>query len=179
MRITMAVAAAALLLTACGEDNSPPSKRQPGSWSQKIDIVEFTGPGIDAAQKTQLQQMMTMASSMSVCITPEAAAREDIEKNLTSMGGQAGSCTVTDKKIAGTKLAFTANCKDKGKDVRITADGTNTPTEQNVRMTVETVGATKEAGKLVMSITAKRNGDCKPGEFTPPAPAAEPTKAPS
>lgn len=176
MRITTAATAAALLLAGCGDTNTAPPKRQPGSWTQKIDIVEFTGPGITAAQKTQMQQMMSMVSAMSVCVTPEASAQEDIEKKLTDMGGQAGNCTVSDKNISGGTLAFTANCKDKGKDVKITAAGSNTATAQDIKMTIESVGATADGGKLVMNVSAKRNGECKPGEFTPPVAAATPAK---
>ncbi|MFC3581350.1 DUF3617 domain-containing protein [Sphingomonas hylomeconis] len=177
MRITIAATAAALLLAGCGQSNSAPPKRQPGSWSQKIDIVEFAGPGVTAAQKTQMQQMMSMVSAMSVCVTPEASAQEDIEKKLTDMGGQAGNCTVSDKNISGGTLAFTANCKDKGKDVRISANGTNTATAQDIKMTIESVGAASDGGKLVMNVSAKRNGECKPGEFTPPVQSATPAKA--
>jgi hypothetical protein len=177
MRITIATTVAALLLVGCNKTDSAPAKRQPGSWSQKIEIVEFTGPGVAPAQKAQMQQMMNAVSGMSVCITPELAEQEDIEKNLTNMGGQQGNCTVANKDISGTKLAFTANCKDKGKDVKITADGNNTPTEQNIKMTIETVGATADGGKLVMNVASKRNGECTPGEFTPPAPAAATSKA--
>jgi hypothetical protein len=173
MRITIAAATAAILLLAgCNKTDSAPAKREPGSWSQKIEIVDFTGPGVTPAQKAQMQQMMNAVSGMSVCITPELAVQEDIEKNLTNMGGQQGNCTVADKKIAGSTLAFTANCKDKGKDVKITADGSNTPTVSIVILIFCSVGATADGGKLVMNVSAKRNGECKPGEFTPPAPAA-------
>ncbi|MEG3087079.1 DUF3617 domain-containing protein [Sphingomonas sp. PB4P5] len=177
MRIIIATAAVAYLLAGCNKTDSTPPKRQPGSWTQKIEIVDFAGPGVTPAQKTQMQQMMDAVSGMSVCITPELAAQEDIEKNLTNMGGQQGNCTVADKTITGSKLSFTANCKDKGKDVKITADGTNTATEQNIKMTIETVGAAADGGKLVMNVSAKRNGECSPGEFTPPAPTTAAPKA--
>lgn len=177
MRIAIVAVGAAVLLAGCSKTESGPAKRQPGSWSQKITVEEFTGPGITPAQKTQMQQMMSMASAMTVCITPEAAAAEDIEKNLTNMGGQAGNCVVADKNLTASKISFTANCKDKGKDVRIVADGSNSPTTQDIKMTIESVGASKDGGKLVMNIAAKREGECKPGEFTPKPQATAPAKA--
>ena len=177
MRIVIAVGAAAVLLAGCSKTDSGPAKRQPGSWSQKIEIAEFSGPGVTDAQKAQMQQMMNMASGTTVCITPELSAAEDIEKNLTNMGGQAGNCTVADKTLTGSAIKFVANCKNQGKDIRITADGSNSTTEQTIKMTVESVGATADGGKLVMNVSAKRLGECKPGEFTPPVKGAKPKAA--
>lgn len=178
MRTFIALTGSAVLLAACGQSSSAPVKRQPGSWSQKIEIAEFSGPGVTPEQKTQMQQMMNMASGVTICITPELAAAEDVEKNLTNMGGQQAKCTVGKKNISGSVISFTADCKDpSGKTTRVTAEGTTAPTEQNIKMSIESVGDTKDGGKLVMNIAAKRNGECKPGEMTPPAPAASPAKS--
>ena len=164
MRYFIAMAGLALLTTACGK--AEPVKRQPGSWSQKIEIAEFTGPGITAAQKSQMQSLMNLASGMSMCITPDMAAQEDMQKTLASMGGQ-GNCTVVSKDISGSKIVFVTECKEPGKTVRVSGDGTNTGSAQNVKMTVETIGDTKNASKLVMNVTSSRTGDCKPGDITP------------
>lgn len=180
MRIAIAaITAATLLLAGCGSD--APVKRQPGSWSQKMEVIEFTGPGITPAQKAQMQQMTSMVSRMTVCLTPETVAREDIETNLTHMGGGAANCVVGDKKIGGGTVNFTANCKQPGaagrpgdKQVRMTVAGTNSATEQSFRVTVESTGASSDGGQLVMNISGKREGECKPGELTPPPPPAAP-----
>lgn len=178
MRIILALTGSAMLLTACGQSSSAPVKRQPGSWSQKIAIAELSGPGITPETKAQMQQMMDMMSGVTVCVSPELAASEDIEKNLTNMGGKQANCTVGKKNISGSTISFTAECKDaSGKTARITADGTSAPTEQNIKMTVESIDDAKNGGKLVMNITAKRDGECKPGERTPPLPAATPAKS--
>lgn len=170
MRTIIAIASIAVFVSGCGQ--SGPIKRQPGSWSQKIEILEFAGPGITPEQKAQMQQMMNMMAGVSVCISPEFAAQEDPEKNLTAMGGQQNNCSVSDKVLTGGKIAFTANCSKDGKAVKLTADGTNSATEQNIKMSVESAGANNDGGKLVMNVVAKREGDCKPGQFTPPVPKA-------
>jgi hypothetical protein len=177
MRTFIALAGTALLVTGCGLGDTGPVKRQPGSWSQKIEILEFAGPGIKPEQKAQMQQMMNMMAGASVCITPELAAQEDPEKNLTAMGGAQDNCKVANKDFSGGKIAFTANCTQPGKRVKLTADGNTTATEQNIKMTVESTGAGNDGGKLVMNVTAKRDGDCKPGEFTPPVPKPAPSAA--
>lgn len=184
MRIAIAATTAAtLLLAGCGSD--APVKRKPGSWSQKMEVIEFTGPGITPAQKAQMQQMMQMVSKMTVCLTPETVAREDIEKNLTNLSGAAGNCVVADKKIGGGKVSFTANCNEPGKDgaatgkpVRMTVAGTHNATEQNFRVTVESTGASSDGGKLVMNVSGRREGECKPGELTPPPPPVPPSPTP-
>ncbi|MEG3123211.1 DUF3617 domain-containing protein [Sphingomonas sp. GB1N7] len=177
MRNLIALTGVALLAAGCGKSDSGPVKRQPGSWSQKIEIVEFAGPGIKPEQKAQMQQMMNMMAGVSACITPEFAAQEDAEKNLTAMGGAQNNCKVTDKNISGGKVAFTANCSKDGRAVKLTADGTSSATEQNIKMSVESAGTNNDGGKLVMNVSAKREGECKPGEFTPPVPKPVATPA--
>ena len=171
MRTFIALAGLALLTAACGK--AEPVKRQPGSWSQKIEILEFTGPGVTPAQKGQMQSLMNFASGMSMCVTPEMAAQEDRQKALATLGGQ-GDCTVTSNDISGSTIAFVTECKEAGKTVRVTADGTSSGTAQNIRMTVETVAGAKDAGKLVMNVVATRNGECKPGDINPTIPATTP-----
>lgn len=181
MRIVLALTGSAMLLTACGQggsSSSAPVKRQPGSWSQKSEILELSGPGITAENKAQMQQMMNMASGTTVCVTPEFAAAEDIEKNVTNMGNKQGTCTFGKKNITASTVSFTADCKDPaGNAVRINAEGTLATTEQTIKMTVESVGDVKNGGKLVMNVSAKRLGECKPGELTPPVPATTPAKS--
>lgn len=179
MRIAIAaITAATLSLAGCGSD--APVKRQPGSWSQKMEVIEFTGPGITPAQKAQMQRMMEMVSKVTVCLTPETVAREDIEKNLTNLSGAAGNCVVADKQIGGGKVSFTADCNEPGKGaaagkpVRMTVSGRHGATEQSFRVTVESTGASSDGGKLVMNVSGKREGECKPGELTPPPPPAAP-----
>ena len=184
--------AAALALGACGDSatkdgggslasSDAPVKRQPGSWATKIEIVKLEGPEVKGGEKEQLQAMMNMMGNVSVCLTPEAIAAEDIGKNLEQMGAQGGECTFSERDISGNKIKFAATCKSgNGGTAKMTATGSNSATAQDFTVsTVATKADGKPEGEMVMRITANRTGECKPGDITPPTPpkAAEPTKS--
>jgi Protein of unknown function (DUF3617) len=173
--------AAALSLGACGDSatkdgkgsvaaSSEPVKRQPGSWSTKVEIVKLDGPEVKGGEKEQLQAMMNMMGNVSICLTPEAVAAEDMSKNLEQMGSQGGECTFEDREISGNSIKFAATCKSSdGGTAKMTANGTNSATAQDFTISTVAVKADgKPAGEMVMRITGQRTGDCKPGDITPP-----------
>lgn len=181
--LSFLMGAAALSLGACGDSatkdgggilgSSEPVKRQPGSWNTKIEIVKLEGPDIKGGEKEQLQAMMNMMGNVSVCLTPEAIAAEDIGKNLEQMSAQGGQCTFSERDISGNKIKFAATCKSgNGGTAKMTATGSNSATSQNFTVsTVATKADGKPEGEMVMRITANRTGECKPGDITPPTPA--------
>lgn len=182
------MSAAVLTLSACGDSatapdssvkaSSEPVKRQPGSWSTKIEIVKLEGPEVKGGEKEQLQAMMNMMGNMSICLTPEAIAAEDIGKNLEQMGSQGGECTISERNISGNSIKYAATCKTgDGGSAKMTANGSNSATAQDFTVaTVATKADGKPAGEMVMRITANRTGECKPGDITPPTPTKEPAK---
>lgn len=180
-------ATAMLLLTACGEkaadgsaaggaisDSSAPVLRQPGSWSSKIEIVKLEGPGMKGTEKAEMQAMMNMMGSVSICLTPEAVAQEDVTKNLEQMGSQGGECTFDKKDVSGNRVSFAATCKMRdGASTKLSAEGKNDATSQD--FTISSSGTKPDgtpAGEMVMRVTGKRTGECKPGDITPPTPNA-------
>jgi len=184
--------AAALTLGACGDSakdapggsvaaSSDPIKRQPGSWSTKVEIVKLEGPDVKGGEKEQLQAMMNMMGNVSICLTPEAVAAEDMSKNLEQMGAQGGECTFEDREIKGNSIKFAATCKSgDGGTAKMTANGTNSATSQDFTISTVAMKADgKPAGEMVMRVTGQRTGECKPGDITPPMPpkAAEATKS--
>ena len=182
MRMVL-IAATALLVTGCGSKDkgtagatgtgtsSAPVRHQPGSWSNKIDITDFDGgPGVDsAAMKGQIQNMFAAASSMSVCITPELAASDNIEANIERMAAQGKKCDFSRKVIDGEKIDFAGTCSDaSGTKVDMSFTGTNTATKQDLQIKVTPVG---KPGSMTMHVVGQRNGECKPGDLRPPVPA--------
>ena len=180
--------AAILVLAACGDkaadgsspggtvaESSAPVQRQPGSWSTKIEIVKLAGPDIKGGEREQMQAMMNMMGNVSICLTPAAVAQEDVTKNLEQMGAQGSACTFDKRDVRGNRVSFAANCKTAdGGATRLSAEGMNDATSQD--MTISSAGTKPDgspAGEMVMRVTAKRTGECKPGDITPPSPSAK------
>jgi Protein of unknown function (DUF3617) len=184
--LALIAGSALLTLAACGEKatkggsdgpiaaSSAPVQRQPGSWSTKIEIVKLEGPDIKGGEKEQLQAMMNMMGNVSICLTPEAVAQEDMSKNLEQLGAQGGECKFDKKDVRGNRISFAATCKSgDGGAAKLSAEGVNDATTQDI--TISSAGTKpdgKPAGEMVMRITGKRTGDCKPGDITPPTPKA-------
>lgn len=172
-----ALLALPLFATACAPEGQ--IKRQPGSWSQKIEIVKLEGKGATPDTKVQMQRMFDAMSGMSICLTPAAAAKEDLGKNMEQMGSHGQNCTFGKRDVTGSTIGFDAVCKQaNGGTMKLTANGINAPTSQDVTMKMEgfsTTGASE--GVMEMHVSAKRNGDCKAGDITPPEAPATPAAA--
>lgn len=177
MRIVVVTTVAmALMLGGCGGSGvtaEQPIKRQPGSWSSKIEITRLEGPDVKPGQREQMQQMFDMMSKMSVCVTPEAVAKEDMSADLKNKLGGNGACTFDKQDMAGADIGFSGTCKGPmGNSTRITATGKNSATQQEMTVTAEQLDPTgKSIGKMEMHALNSRSGDCKPSDVTPP-PAA-------
>ena len=167
VKSAIAALAAATILAGCGP--KAPVKRQPGSWSQKVEITRFEGKDADPRIRQGMQQMFDAMSTMRVCLTPDYVAREDINKRMEQLSGQGVACTADKKTSSGSTIAFAATCKQNGSTVRISADGTNAGTSQDFTMKVESTdaGGVSE-GVMEMHVTSKREGECTPGELSPP-----------
>lgn len=164
-----------LALVACSP--SGPVKRQAGSWSQKIEILKLEGRGATPETKTQMQKMFDSMAGTSVCLTPTAAAKEDFGKAMEQMASRGQNCTFGKKDVSGGTIHVAATCKQPtGGTVKMTIDGSNSATKQDMTMQTEGYAATgAKEGTMQMRIVSTRAGDCKPGDITPPeAPAAGP-----
>jgi hypothetical protein len=178
---------AGVALGGCGTGGSgnssaagAPVKREPGSWSTKIDITKLEGKDVKPGEREQAQALFGMMSAISVCMTPEAIAQEDISSNLENSAGSK-DCTFDRKTVSGSTVDFSGICKRDGKNVRMSAKGSNGATEQDITVSVEPLDAAgKPEGIMEMHVTSKHNGPCKPGDITPPpkAPAGAPKEAP-
>ena len=184
-RILIALSAG-LVLASCGTvgsgngstaASSAPVHRKPGSWSTKIEIPRLEGKDVKPGVREQMQQMFSMMSGMSVCISPELAAQEDVSKNLEKSAGSS-DCKFDKREVNGATIDFSAMCERNGNKVRMTAHGTNGETSQDITMKIEPIDAAGQPeGLMEMHVTSTYNGACKPGDLTPPPPSAEPPKS--
>lgn len=167
----MAAGIAAMLLAGCSK--GPPPKRQPGSWAQTMELKRFEGKDAEKA-KAALGQMFAAMNSITVCVTPEMAEKEDPTAQFEKLGGGGGTCTFDRKSVAGGALDVAGTCKDaSGKSAKITGTGTLGATDQNVTMTVEGFDATgAKEGLMEFQVHAVRKGECTASDMKAPAATA-------
>ena len=172
IRAVLAVAATGLLIGGCSNDKAESSdkaetvKREAGSWKNTITLEKFDVPGAPPEMKDMMQGMMTAASKMEVCLTPEMAAKENIAESMAKSQAN-NDCTFSKQNIAGGKFDVAAVCKDgSGQTLNLTMVGTSTATKTDVKMTVDGKGPTGGAMNMVMAISSERTSDCKPGQPT-------------
>jgi hypothetical protein len=150
--------------------------RKPGSWSTKIEIPTLEGKDVKPGDREKMAQVFSMMSGMSLCITPELSAQEDVSKNLEDSAGSR-DCKFDKREVNGPNVDFVAICDRGGSKVRMTAHGTGSETSQDVTMKIEKLDtAGQPEGVMEMRMTSTYNGACKPTDLTPPPPAKEPGK---
>jgi hypothetical protein len=163
-----ALLALPLFVVACGPEAQ--ITRQPGSWSQKVEVLKLEGKGATPATRLQMQKMFDAMAAMSVCVTPAAVEKEDLAKNLEQMGARGQNCTFSNRDATGATIGFDAVCTQAGGgSMKLTARGNNAATEQDITMTmVGSDAAGQTQGTMEMRVRASRSGDCKPSDITPP-----------
>ncbi len=165
--IAAVAVAGALLLGGCDAifDKGPPPKRQPGSWSQKVDIVKIEGKDADKI-KGQMQAGIAMMGSLSICVTPELAAKEDPTEGLKKFNSN-NDCKVDSQDYEGKNVSFSGTCKGPdGQQNKVVTKGTLSPTAQDFSVSID--GPTK----IELKTHASRNGDCTAKDLKVPAGAA-------
>ena len=168
--------AAAMLLGGCSMlDSGPPPKRQPGSWTSKIEVTNVTGKDAEKA-KTQMNAMFAMMSAMSQCITPEMVAKEDPAGDIGKFGGQ--DCTFDQKDLTGKDISFSGTCKGSGSPAKIAVKGTLATTAQDFTISISGNDPTNGPQSMEMKVHNQRNGECTDKDMKPSMPTA-PEPAPA
>ncbi len=167
------VAGVALLslcsLGGCGTKSDAPTKRQPGSWSTKVEILKFEGKDVKPNAKAGMQEYFNLMSLNALCITPEAAAQDDIGRNIENASGAGKNCQFDKRNISGGNVEFSGVCSDGAKKIRMSAKGTTGATAQDITMTIQPLGADgNPEGTMEMRMSTTRTGECKAGDITPP-----------
>jgi len=159
-----------LAVTACSPEQV--IKRESGSWTQKVQILRLEGKGATPQVKAQMQAMFDAMAGVSMCLTPEAAAREDLADAMKQIGTRGQNCTIQKHDDRGSSIGLDAVCPQPGGGtVKLSVSGTNATGDRNLVMKSEgftTKGVSQ--GVMEMRVHSTRSGPCKAGDITPPAP---------
>lgn len=160
--------AAAMLLGGCSMlDNGPPPKRQPGSWTSKIEVTNVTGKDAEKA-KTQMNAMFAMVGAMSICVTPEQVAKEDPAGDMAKkFGGE--NCKFDTKDMTGKDIAFAGTCKSGAQESKINVKGSLGTTAQDFTLSVSGTDPNNGPQSMELKIHNQRNGECTDKDMKIPA----------
>ncbi len=167
MRVILACGIVALALTGCSKSESggnAPVKREAGSWKNKITIDKFDLPGAPPEAKTMMEGMMQAASAVELCLSPEAAAKEDLAAEMSK--GQAGKdCTFSKKDVNGGTIAVEGVCKDAmGQQVQLSLTGNAEPKKTDMVINIKGKGPGGQDMTMAMHAVSEWTGACKPGQ---------------
>lgn len=169
----------AFALAACGQDPKEPmeadaviaeagklERPQAGQYETKVQLLEFTVPGLPPQQAEKIKAMMgnVGAQSTSYCLTPEEAGKgfeEQIRKMSQGQGGL--DCEFDTFAVNGGKLAAQMTCQGpQGMDAALKIDGTTSATSTSMTMDMSQKAAMIPGGemRMRMKMDSKRTGDC-------------------
>jgi hypothetical protein len=137
------VAVAVLAGTATAQ--MPKLDTQPGKWNYST--------------RTEIPGIGTIPMSFDQCVT-----QKDIDegRNLSAQKEAGVDCKYSDVKQTGNRYQFVATCRTKGvaEPSVMTYDMTSTPTQMDAKMTMTGGSAKAAGGKMNMTMSAKRLGNC-------------------
>lgn len=177
-----AAACAVLALSGCGDKSSDPSKPktadeviaeagklvkpQPGQYTTKATLIDFTVPGLPPEQADRMKAMMgdVAGKTSSYCLTKEEADK-GFEESVRKLGeGEGGmKCTFDKFEADSGKLDAALSCSGKGgMKATMKMDGTVTPTSNTMHMDMTQEAAAIPGGKMhvEMRMESSRTGDC-------------------
>lgn len=166
-------------LAACGEAKKEPKtadeviaeageleKPLPGQYQTTVELVDFSVPGMPAAQAEQMKSMMgdVSANASGYCLTDEEAGKgfEDSLRKMTE-GSGGMKCEFEDFDVDGGKIAAALTCKGpQGMNADIALDGTASAEGSAMRMKMIQKAAMIPGGemRMEMKMSSKRVGDC-------------------
>jgi hypothetical protein len=179
---SIAIAAlATLALASCGKEEKKPVTREkviaeagklaqplPGQYETRVKLLNFSIPGLPAAQAEKIKGMMgnVGGESSSYCLTPEEA-KKGFEESVRKMGqGQGGlKCDFTKFDVDGPKIAAEMNCSgQQGMQSEMKLKGTATAqsTSMHMAMTQKTAMIPGGEMNMEMELDSHRTGDCAP-----------------
>lgn len=171
---------AALVLASCGKEAATPKttddviaeagkleQPRPGLYETRVDLVEFSIPGLPEEQANAMKSMMGQASqqSSSYCLT-EAEAQKGFEESVRKMTEGSGQtkCDFVRFSVDGGDLDAALTCAGpQGLTSEIAVDGTTSAEASDLHMTMVQKAAMIPGGemRIEMRMKSTRTGDCK------------------
>lgn len=156
------------LLAGCGAKSDGPVRREPGSWTRATEIVRFEGKGATPQGRAEMQGLLDAMAGRSLCLTADAAAKENILDNVQGGNVSGQNCAFGKPTYAGEHVAMSGTCAVGTGKLRLSIKGTSGGTAQDLLMTTEQLDASgAPEGVMEMRMRSRRNGDCKPGDIVP------------
>ncbi len=182
MNRAIITAASLVALAACGsndkESATPKSadeviaeagkleKPLPGRYETKVDLINFTVPGLPKAQAEQMKSMMggTNREGSTYCLTDEEAQKgfEESIRKMTEGTGQM-KCEFDRFAVDGGKLDAALTCSaPQGMTSDIALDGTASAEASTMHMKMTQKAKMIPGGemRMEMRMTSRRMGDC-------------------
>ena len=180
MKHLLAIAAlSALALAACDKKTAEPrtadqivaeagelAQPRPGQYETKVKLLEFSVPGLPAAQADKIKAMMgnVGGETSSYCLTP-AEAKKGFEDSIRKMGeGQGGlKCAFDTFDVDGGKLTAEMTCTGaQGMQSAMKLDGTATAEGTSMHMAMTQKASMIPGGemRMEMQMDSRRTGDC-------------------
>jgi hypothetical protein len=180
MTRSFAIAAlAAVALASCGKEEKKPVTREkviaeagelaqplPGQYETKVQMLEFSIPGLPADQVERMKSMMGNVGNQtsSYCLTAEDA-KKGFAESVRKMGqGQGGlKCDFNQFDVDGAKIAAQMTCTgQQGLTSEMKLDGTATARSTSMHMAMTQKAPMIPGGemRMKMQMDSRRTGDC-------------------
>jgi hypothetical protein len=172
MKRKICVAAAlALLITACSGEKKDaeqasagtPGKREAGNWKTDVKLVKLEVPGLNDSMKQSMGKMLEGMSGMEMCLTQEAADKENMAEKMSENASQGADCTFSKQEISGGTMDVVASCKTaQGQTLDLTMNGTMNSKKVDVNIATKgPLPAGNGQMEMVMQMTSSHTGPCK------------------
>jgi len=125
----------------------------PGLWETTTVVLGMNVPNMPQG----FRPPMPPATTVRHCLTPEQVSRPPAD--FMSGGGESGGCTYQDFAMANGRIRGTLQCGADGGSMRMTMDGSFTPTRYEMNQRVET-GGQGMTMNIESRTTGRRVGDC-------------------
>jgi hypothetical protein len=125
----------------------------PGLWETTTEVLSMNVPNMPQG----FRPPMPPATTVRHCLTPEQVSRPPAD--FMSGGGESGGCTYQDFAMANGRIRGTIQCGAEAGSMRMTMDGSFTPTRYEMNQQVETSGQGMTMN-MESRTTGRRVGDC-------------------